>query len=356
MRRRILTILKVLFFLSIGFFFIWIFLKQLSTEQRQDIILSFKKADYTWVLLSIAAGAISHLLRAERWRLLMKPMGYRPRLSNTFFAVMIGYLANLALPRLGEVTRCGILNKYEKIPVNKSFGTVIAERSVDMIVFLLLFFINLYVFWGQLSGYVNENVFDPLSERFTALGNSSAQLWIIGISLTAILALIFVIHRFYSEAKIVLKIKNVFRGFVEGFRSVLQVKEFGLFLVYSLLIWVMYFFMIYLCFFSIAETSGLGFAPALSVLIFGSIGIMVVQGGIGVYPAIVAETLAIYGISEVKGYALGWLTWSAQNVMIVAFGILSLLLLPLLTRKKKYGTATKAAQQDTQLEPGTKSQ
>lgn len=356
MRRYILTILKVLFFLSIGFFFIWIFLKQLSTEQRQDIIVSFKRADYIWLLFSMAAGAISHLLRAERWRLLMKPMGYKPKLSNTFFAVMIGYLANLALPRLGEVTRCGILNKYEKIPVNKSFGTVIAERSVDMIVFLLLFFINLYVFWWQLSGYVNENVFDPVSQKFTALGSRSAGLWIIGVSLTAILALIFVIHRFYSEARIVVRIKDILRGFVEGFRSVLQVKQFGMFLVYSLLIWVMYFFMIYLSFFSLTETSGLGFAPGLSVLIFGTIGIMVVQGGIGVYPAIVAETLAIYGISEVKGYASGWLTWSAQNVLIVSLGILSLLLLPLLTRKKTYGTASKATQQATQQETGTKSQ
>lgn len=268
---------------------------------------------------------------------------------------MIGYFANLALPRLGEVTRCGILNKYEKIPVNKSFGTVIAERSIDMIVFLLLFFINLWVFWEQLSGYVSANVFNPMSERFSAIGNSSAQLWIIG-SVFAVLAVSwFVIRNFYREAKFYLKIKNILKGFVEGFKSVLQVKQIGLFILYSVMIWVMYYLMVYVCFFSMAETAGLGFGPGLAVLIFGSIGIMVVQGGIGVYPAIVAETLAIYGIAEVKGYALGWLTWSAQNVMIVGLGVLSLILLPLLTRKRKNEQATEEiTEKDTELETSAK--
>jgi uncharacterized membrane protein YbhN (UPF0104 family) len=341
--------------LSIGFFFIWIFLRQLNIEQRQDIIQSFRNADYSWVLLSIFVGAISHFIRAERWRLLMKPMGYRPKLSNTFFAVMIGYFANLALPRLGEVTRCGILNKYEKIPVNKSFGTVIAERSIDMIVFLLLFFINLWVFWDQLRGYVNTNVFNPMGERFSTIGNSSAYLWIIGSVLAVLFVTWFIIHNFYREAKFYLKIKNILKGFVEGFKSVLQVKQIGLFILYSILIWVMYYLMVYVCFFSMAETTGLGFGPGLAVLIFGSIGIMVVQGGIGVYPAIVAETLAIYGIAEVKGYALGWITWSAQNVMIVSLGVLSLILLPLLTRKRNHEHATgKITEKDPELETSAK--
>ncbi|MFW6020056.1 MAG: lysylphosphatidylglycerol synthase transmembrane domain-containing protein [Bacteroidales bacterium] len=333
MRRRIFTILKVLFFLSIGFFFIWIFLRQLNSQERQEIIFSLKQADYSWVVISIFAGAVAHYIRAERWRLLMKPVGYSPGHFNTFLAVMIGYLSNLALPRLGEVTRCGILHKYEKIPVNKSFGTVIAERSVDMIFFLMLFFVNLWVFWSQLANYVNTRVFDPVSQKLIEISNSSTQLWIAGISIAAIITTGVIVQSFFRHAKIYIKVKSVVKGFIEGLKSVFLLEKTGLFILYTFLIWIMYFLMVYLCFFSMPETAGLSFGAGLSVLIFGSIGIMIVQGGIGVYPAIVAETLFLYGITEVKGYALGWITWSAQNVMIVAFGIFSLILLPVINRK-----------------------
>ena len=333
MRKRILTILKVVFFLSIGFFFIWIFLQQLSPKERQEIIVSLKQANYYWVLISIVAGGLAHLFRAERWRLLMKPVGYNAGHLNTFFAVMTGYLANLALPRLGEVTRCGILHKYEKIPVNKSFGTVIAERSVDMIFFLLLFFINIWIFWNQLAHYVNANVFDPVSQKIIDISHNTTQMWIAGISLAAIITLGFIIRSFFHHAKFYIKIKNIIKGFLDGLKSVFLLEKAALFILYTILIWLMYFLMVYLCFFSMPETANLSVGAGLSVMIFGSIGIMIVQGGIGVYPAIVAETLFIYGIAEVKGYALGWITWSAQNLMIVAFGILSLILLPIFNRK-----------------------
>lgn len=337
--------------MSIGFFFIWIFLRQLTPEQRQDILVSFRNANYSWVLLSVVAGALSHLFRAARWRILMNPMGYYPRLHNTFFAVMIGYLANLALPRLGEVTRCGILHKYEKIPVNKSFGTVIAERSVDMIFFLIFFFVNLAIFWSQLAGYVRANVYDPMNDRVVAMGNSNSVLWIAGIVITVLIVTIFILRSFFREAQFYLRVKKLVQGFVQGFKSVLRIQRVGMFFVYSILIWIMYFLMVFICFFAMKETAHLGFDAGLSVLIFGSIGIMIVQGGIGVYPAIVAETLAIYGISEVKGYALGWITWSAQNVMIVVLGVVSLILLPLLIRKHSYvHTTEKNTEENPELE------
>lgn len=353
MKKNILTLLKILFFLSIGFFFIWIFLRQLTPDQRQDIIVSFRRANYTWILVSILFGALSHLIRAERWRLLIKPMGYKPSLSNTFFAVMIGYLANLALPRLGEVTRCGILGKYEKIPVNKTLGTVIAERSIDMLLFIILFFINLLVFWEQLFDYVNQNVFNPVEARMTAIGNNSIQLWIIAIVMASLIAGVVIIRRFFREAKFYLKIKNIVKGFIEGLKTVLNLRRPGLFILYSLLIWFMYFMMVFICFFSLPETAHLGLAPGLAVLIFGSIGIMIVQGGIGVYPAIVAETLSIYGIMAVKGYALGWLTWSSQNVMIVLFGVGSLVLLPILTKKRYHAEAERSTEENYQPETGS---
>ncbi|MFO8053608.1 MAG: lysylphosphatidylglycerol synthase transmembrane domain-containing protein [Bacteroidales bacterium] len=334
MRKHILTILKTVLFLSIGFFFIWIFLRQLSPEQRQDILLSFRAADYFWVGITVFVGAGSHLIRAARWKLILKPLGYDPKLSNTFFAVMTGYLANLALPRLGEVTRCGILGKYEKIPVNKSFGTVIAERSVDMIVFLLLFFVNLFVFWDRLFDYVNAKVFSPLEEQLLAFSQNASKIWLAAIILAAGMTTVFVLHLFSRHARFYLKVKELARGFGEGFKSVLKLEKIGLFIFYTVVMWIFYFLMVYLCFFSLPETAHLGLAPGISVVVYGSVGLMVVQGGIGVYPAIVAETLLLYGVPSAKGYALGWITWSAQNIMIIIFAAVSLFVLPILNKNR----------------------
>ena len=138
---RVATFIKFLLFLGLGIVIIWLSLHGLTPDEKTQILHSFRIADYNWVILTISMGIFSHFLRALRWKLFFEPMGYNPSLKNTFFAVMVGYFANMAFPRLGEVTRCGILTRYEKIPFNKSFGTVITERTIDMIIFILLFII-----------------------------------------------------------------------------------------------------------------------------------------------------------------------------------------------------------------------
>ncbi len=339
MKKNIISILKILFFLAIGIFFIWIFLRQLSPEQKSEIWKSFISADFSWLLLSIVVGMLSHLVRALRWKSLIEPLGYQPKISNTFFAVMIGYLANLALPRLGEVTRCGVLNKYEKIPINKTIGTVIAERSIDMVMFILLFFINLYIFFDKLEKYVDEKVYKPLADKFNF---SEEYTFLIYVAIAVVLAvgmLFLMIRKYLRHFNLYQKLKELLQGFWHGLWAVTRIKRPLLFIFQSLLIWVLYFFMIYVCFFCIPETSHLGVGAGLSLLIFGSIGIMIVQGGIGIYPAIIAETLILYNITNTTGYALGWLTWTAQTLMIVIAGIISLVLLPMLNKKKIYAEA-----------------
>jgi uncharacterized protein (TIRG00374 family) len=259
----------------------------------------------------------------------MEPMGYHPKISNTFFAVMIGYLANMALPRLGEVTRCGVLNKYEKIPINKAIGTVIVERSIDMVMFIVLFFVNLFLFFDELNHYVDEKVYKPLMEKLNISDETTTYLYMLLFVFMLIIGLFFLIRKRISHLKIYIKLKELVMGFWHGLWSVTKIKKPYLFIFQSILIWVFYYLMVYVCFFSLAETSHLGWDAALSVLIFGSIGIMVVQGGIGIYPAIIAETLVLYNITNTFGYALGWLTWTAQTLMIVVAGIASLILLPI---------------------------
>jgi hypothetical protein len=324
--------IKLLFFLGIGVLFIWLFMRQLTAEQKSEIWVSLKNANYFWAVVSIILGIFSHLLRAIRWKMLLSPMGYKPGISNTFAAVMAGYLANLALPRLGEVTRCTILVKYEKIPLQKSFGTVVVERAIDMLIFTGLFFINLYIQFNNIKEYVYDKIYAPLSGKFAFLQNLN-MLFYYMLALGMILILILYIYRRrFSHLPIYKSIRSLILGFIDGLKSVVRVRRPLLFVFISLLIWVMYFLMLYVCLFSFTETSGLGFHAAFAMLIFGSIGIIIVQGGIGIYPAILAETAAIYGVASTTGYALGWFAWSAQTIIIIALGVAALILLPLINR------------------------
>ncbi len=304
----------------------------LTPEEKKEIYSSFISANFWWLLLSVLLGLISHLSRAIRWKILIEPMGYNPRLSNTFFAVMIGYFANLALPRLGEVSRCGVLTRYEKIPIQKGFGTVITERGIDLITLGLAFMVNFFLHLDKLKVFKETAVFKKFYDKYDQLENPGIIYWIT----FAVLALFFYMlyrsrHRI-AHTKFYQKVREVILGFFEGIRSLTKIKKPFWFLFHSLLIWTMYLMMTWVVFNSIDATRGLSLSVGLAVLVFGSIGIVIVQGGIGIYPWIVAEILALYYVPEVKGYALGWLLWIGQTFTIVIIGILSLTLLPVINR------------------------
>lgn len=335
MSQKIKNIIRFTVFLGIGIFFIWIFLRNLTADQKQEILNSMGNANYWWIGLAIPLGILSHFLRAIRWKMLIETMGYKPRNSNMFFAVMIGYFANLALPRLGEVSRCTILTKYENVPFQKSFGTVITERALDMMVFFVLFFLNLALQAERLSGYIDEKIYKPLQSKLHLNVELSGAFTILVIAFVVIFGIIFLVFRKQiTSNKFYIKIKTIASGFVEGIKSLIKVRNLWLFGFYTLSIWALYMLMAYIVFFSIPASSRLGLDAGLAVLVFGSIGMMVVQGGIGIYPAIVAETLVLYGVASAQGYALGWLIWTSQNITIVLVGIISLLLLPVLNNRK----------------------
>lgn len=333
MKNKISRIARFLFFMGIGVVFIWLSMRHLTHDQKKDIILSFQQANYAWIALAIFFGILSHLVRSLRWKMLMEPMGYTPRSSNVFFAVMIGYLANLALPRLGEVSRCGILTRYEKIPFTKSFGTVITERAVDLMLFIILFFTTIYIQSDRLSNYLQANVYNRLTEKFHYTIDFSTFFIVVsfGIGL-AIIAIGIILWRLLRRSALFQKLKTQILGFLEGIKSLYRIKRPFLFISYSLAIWFLYLLMSYLVFFSLPATSSLGLGAGLAVLMFGSIGIMIVQGGLGIYPVIVAETLILYFIPHTTGLAMGWLIWSSQILPIVLLGVLSLILLPLLNK------------------------
>ena len=315
-----------------GILLIWYIYKDLSTEDKSYIADAFRNANYWWVLLSIFIGFLSHISRAYRWLILLNQMGYYPRMSNSFFSVMIGYLANLAFPRLGEVSRCAVMGKYEKIPFEKLFGTVLAERIIDMII---LFLITLFTILSQLTllgNFLNEEAIAPIQTKLAGDNSGVSIKIIVLLSLAGLgLASFFLLR---SKMKnIYIKIREMMLGFAEGLRTVLTIKRKGAFVFHSVLIWVLYFLMTYLCFFSLEETKDVSLLGVLSAFVFGSFGIIAVQGGIGAYPAIVTKTLMLFGIVKTIGFAFGWIVWTGQFVLILLLGIISLIFLPLTNKQ-----------------------
>jgi glycosyltransferase 2 family protein len=336
-RSKITTILKFVIFFALGVLIIWLSLRNLTPSEKDEIIESFKTANYYWVILVVILGVFSHITRSLRWILFFEPMGYRPSLKNTFYAVMVGYFANLGFPRLGEVTRCGIMAKYEKIPFNKGFGTVITERALDMIVFILLFFLMILTQLGTIHDYLDKNVYPKLQGKVAnPFSNPFISLALIGF-FVLLLALVLIFRKKVGHSKFFLKVRDVIIGFWEGLKSLAQIRRPFLFIAYTIIIWFLYFLMMYLCFFCFPATGGLSMGAGLSALVLGSIGIMITPGGIGLYPAIIQETLILYGIANTTGLALGWIAWTAQTVMILCVGGVSLILLSF--NKKENGKA-----------------
>lgn len=328
MKKSLLKVLQVLFAFGLGGLIIYLSLKNLTVSEKNSILESFKSAHYIWVVIAILIGILSHLIRAARWKLLLSPLNYNPSLLNTFYAVMVGYFANLGIPRAGEVFRCSVLYKQEQIPVNKSFGTVIVERSLDFIVFLGLFLLTLLIEFKKINQYVNDRVLSKLSNSANSQSIFSSKLFFLLIAAAFLFLAILLFRKQILKTKIGNKVFQFALGIWEGLKSIAKIEKPWLFIGYTILIWVCYFLMVYLCFYSLAATSDLGLFAGLSVMVLGSIGIMVTPGGIGLYPVIAAETLLLYGIesSTGVGLALGWISWSAQTIMILVFGSISLLI------------------------------
>ncbi len=321
------TVIKFALFLGLGVFIIWLSLKGLTPDERAQILHSFRIANYNWVILTVVLGVTSHVLRALRWKLFLEPMGYHPSLKNTFFAVMVGYFANMAFPRLGEVTRCGILARYEKIPFNKSFGTVITERAIDMILFIFLFFLMIFTQAGTIGHYLNTKIYPKLADKLQNPIFSSVFVFASAALGFIFIALIYLMRKRIAASSMFQKISHLILGFWDGLKSLSQIRKPGLFIFYSLAIWALYYFMIYVCFFCFTDTSSLSPGAGLSALVLGSVGIMITPGGIGLYPAIIQETMFLYGIVRTTGLALGWISWTAQTGMILLSGGISLILL-----------------------------
>lgn len=331
MKKKIIDFIKFISFLGLGIFLIWWFLKDLSADQRKEIWHSFLSANYWIVAASMVIGILSFILRSVRWHMLLESMNYKPKQTNTLMSVMIGYLANLAFPRLGEVLRCGILDRYEKIPFTKSVGTVITERVLDMLVFVLLIVLTLLVEFDHLKVYFMD-YFSRFADKFNPAFFIKAGIVLI-IFLVLVIFFLVYFRKKVAHTKIYQKLAGWIKNMWEGLISLKNLRRPWLFICYTIALWACYFFMSYLMFFALAETSSLGLSAGLACVTFGTVGMIVTPGGIGLFPVIIAQTLLLYGISEITGYALGWLMWTPQNILILLGGLVSLVVLPMANKK-----------------------
>ncbi|MFT4753222.1 MAG: hypothetical protein ACI85Q_000760 [Salibacteraceae bacterium] len=318
MKNPIAKFLKIAIPLGLGVFLIWYSYSQFSPEQLDEISFYFKKADYGFVFLAVTFSVLSHLSRSYRWLFMMDPLGYKPTLANSFMSVCIAYLMNMFIPKSGEVTRGIVLDKYENIPFEKGFGTIITERVVDLIFLLAFTFTALAL------------EFDVLYDYFTDIIKPAKLLLALGAMV--VLGLMFLVFLKFSKSKLRQKLLKFIRGLKEGIFSIVKMKKKGPFILHTFIIWGLYLLSFYTATQALDETSAIGVGTLIITFVVGSFSFAFTNSGFGIYPFFVAGILAILGIPETVGTAFGWIVWTSNIASIVFFGVLSFLILPFYNR------------------------
>jgi len=323
--------LKVFIFAFVGVFILWLITRN---QDMSKIWYEFTHAKIGWIILALISGIVSHIVRAVRWNFLIAPLGETPKLSTTFYAQMTGYLANLAVPRLGEITRCGTLARHSKIPFNALAGTVVAERIFDVICLLVLIFLTIVFQFTFLKEFLSKYVFDPL------LVLLSGNTWLLIVIFLSGLILFALFMRYLQSVNrehqsFSAKLKRQILGFWKGFISLALIQNKIWFLFLSIVIWALYFLTVYLCFFALPGTSSLGVADGFTILVMGSLGVVApVPGGVGTYHFIVITTMTeLLSVNIAAATSYAYISHAAQMVTVLLLGGLSWLMLSLNLRK-----------------------
>jgi uncharacterized protein (TIRG00374 family) len=313
---NIKKILKIVLPLALGGFLVWYSLSNISLEILGTY---FKEANYSYIFLGLFFGILSHLSRAYRWKFMLAPLGFKPKFANSILAVLVGYLVNLALPRAGEISRATVMTNYENIPFEKGFGTIVAERIADLIMMLSILAITLFVQFDFIYELLTKN-FDPTKI-------------IIGLAILSIGFFIFTSFVKKATSGFLLKIKTFVSGLIEGVTSIFKMKNKWAFIFHTLFIWTMYVAMFWA---TIPAIEGLEvpFGGILIGFIAGGFSIAATNGGICLYTIAVASALALFDIPTETATAFGWIMWTAQTAMIIIFGGLAFLCLPIYNKNK----------------------
>ena len=325
------TFLQYAFIFLVTGLLIWFSLRGLTGENKGDYLLqTWRAADKGWLIAMAVIAVGSHLLRAQRWRMLLEPSGSKSTLKYTFLSLMVGYLVNLVIPRGGEVSRCYNLYKLDKTPVEKSFGTVVVERIVDVVCLLILIAIAFVVESDKLFAFIETL---PIGA-----GDNSSRLMILGIAGVGFLLLLalgfWMVKR---NKKLNAFVVRTWHGFKDGLLSIFRLKDKGLFITYSVLIWFLYFLMSYTVILAFPETEHLGVGAVLSLFAIGSIAMAApLPGGTGSYHVLVPQGLVfLYAIAEADAVAFTFIFHGWQTAIMIVGGAISLVATSVILKKKK---------------------
>jgi len=335
---KVKSFLKYSISLAVAIGLFWYVYKDLNITTS---IAKLKEANYSWIVLSIVLSIVSHLFRAYRWNILLKPAGFTPTLSRTFWAVMVGYLANLVVPRMGEVTRCGVLKKTDEVPMTVSIGTVVAERIIDFLTLMLVVFLGFIIEFERLNEFLTGFIY----ERAALVGDNLFSLYVLaGVGFVVIIILFVVLRVFKKQIQrhpFFLKVRSFVREMISGITSISRINQKGAFWFSTFVIWLMYFLMSYVVIFALEATSSLGLGAGIALLIMGGLGMAApVQGGIGAFHALVAAVLVLYGINESDGQVFAFLLHTSQTISVIFVGTISLIISMVIRKQKQPSTET----------------
>lgn len=320
MKQQISKWLSILLPVLLGVYLIVYTYQKFTPEQVEEIKGYFKNANYSYIYIAAVIAILGNASRAYRWKFSLEQMGYESSFRNNFMAVNIGYLLNLTVPKSGEISRALIVKKYNNIPFDKGFGSIVAERIVDMVV-LLLFMLLAVVMQFKI---VKAFILDKIPVQKLLLFSS------IGIILCVIVLLVYL----YSKNPLIHNIKQKVSGLKEGVFSLLHMKKKWEYFFHTIFIWFSYICMFYVTIFVFPETSNLSVGAVVTSFVVGSIAIAFTNSGFGSYPFLMSKILLFYSISETVGNAFGWIVWTSQMFVVLVMGVLSFLLLPVFNRSK----------------------
>jgi len=328
LNKKLLKALQYILLLGIGAGLLYLAFRGIDLQQ---ILQDLSNANYLWVAISMVCGLLAFISRGMRWLLLLEPMGYKVSAVNSSAAVAFGYMANIAVPRLGEIARCTIFYKAERVPIDKLFGTVLLERAIDFIMLFITIFLAVLLKGKELVEFLGG-----LSEVSTngADGGLPIVLWVVvGLFVLAVL-LLFLFRNKLRQLRMYTKVKEFWQGLKEGFKSIRNLKRKGVFVFHTLFIWLMYYLMTYLCFFCLPETTHLTASDGLFIMVVGSFGMIApVQGGIGAYHFVTKVGMTILGVSAITGLSFATIVHTSQSMMTLVLGGISFIIL-YLARKK----------------------
>lgn len=335
MRKGVIQILKFLAFLAVGILLLWLAFRKVDATK---FIADLREANYYWLLLSVMFGFFAFVSRSRRWILLIHPLGYNPSLINSFYAVMTGYLSNLALPRMGEITRCVALGKKEKIPVDQLVGTVVVERTIDFISLMIIMIILIFTSSDQIGLFLKNSIQIPIQNMFGA----KWIIWLIFILFLLSAVTFFLLIRFKKtlrEIRFFSKMFDVARGIIDGLKTITNMERKWEFVFHTIFIWFNYALMTWVVFFSLESTSHLTFYDSIFILVIGGLGMSApVSGGIGAFHYIVQQGLFhVKGIPLEDGFAYATLTHESQLIFVVITGAISFFMIFKKHSKDKVG-------------------